>query len=452
MSPVHVLFVAPSAYLLSGLAVWLDYLLPGVRARGWRATLGLVEGPRHHLPERYLAHHPDESVCRITCRTGTSFGRRRAVRTAIADTKPTLVVSVNIPDAIVATSRMQAGRRPRVMMACHTLQPGVFSDIWQLRHALNGVACVNRLGCWLANEVGEIPEQRIHYAPCGVKVPTPSVARPPGSPFHIAYVGRLEQAQKRVFDVLRIFELVLRGGVDARLMLVGTGPEESRIREQCNHLGISHRCEQMGYCSPQQIAERVYPRASALLITSMWETGPLVAWEAMANRLPIVTSSFVGIRSEKALVDGETCLAFPVGDYQAAARRMIELLTQPELAARVCQAAFAEYQRRFTSELSVDAWHRAFESTLTQPPVPNDHVPVIRDRDRGRLARFLGPAWADTLRRGLGRVPADTGPGGEWPHTLGEATIDDEVFWSLAQRRDLEFDGNRLNKAGCPVC
>jgi len=43
------LFVAPSAYPLGGLATWLDYLVPGLRDKGWKVTIGLTAGQFHNV-------------------------------------------------------------------------------------------------------------------------------------------------------------------------------------------------------------------------------------------------------------------------------------------------------------------------------------------------------------------------------------------------------------------
>ena len=76
----HILFIAPSAYPLGGVATWLDYIVPGLRERDWNVTLGLVEG-RFHDVDAYLDVHPDDQVLRIPYGTGTQEGRvRRLVR------------------------------------------------------------------------------------------------------------------------------------------------------------------------------------------------------------------------------------------------------------------------------------------------------------------------------------------------------------------------------------
>ena len=78
----EVLFVAPSAYPLGGVAAWLDYIVPGLRQRDWNVTLGLVEG-RFHDVDTYLDVHPDDQVLRIPYGTGTSEGRIRQLVRAL---------------------------------------------------------------------------------------------------------------------------------------------------------------------------------------------------------------------------------------------------------------------------------------------------------------------------------------------------------------------------------
>src|SRR4051812_47507009 len=65
-----ILFLAPSAYPLGGVADWLDYLLPGLERNGWRCTLGLTTG-RYHDADAYLAVHPWHRVNHVSCATGS---------------------------------------------------------------------------------------------------------------------------------------------------------------------------------------------------------------------------------------------------------------------------------------------------------------------------------------------------------------------------------------------
>ena len=101
----HILIVAPSAYPLGGVATWIDYIVPGLRKRGWRVTLGLTAG-FHHNVDAYLTDHPIEGVIRIRNTTGTGEGRVRALCNAITEVKPDIVASANIVDVYRAVNRL----------------------------------------------------------------------------------------------------------------------------------------------------------------------------------------------------------------------------------------------------------------------------------------------------------------------------------------------------------
>ncbi len=427
------LFVAPSAYLLGGLAVWLDYVLPGLRDRGWDAVLGLVEGARHHRPESYLKIHPDPRSVRISCRTGTAVGRREALRRVYRDCQPDLVVSVNIPDAIIAAAEMPSSDRPKTLVACHGIQADLFADMKALGRAVDGVACTNRLACRLAAQLGEVPEDRVHYAPCGTNAASVRTM-PDKRAFTFAYVGRLEQEQKRVLDLVPVLRLMIEQGINARLLIAGNGPDERLLREQFTTFGLLDRVTFLGHLGSSEIPAAVYQHADALLVTSLWETGPIVIWEAMAHCVPIVSSAYVGSGAEAALVDRRNALLFPVGDWEAASQLLIELHNSPELSASLGRQGLETFHNRYTIEKSIDYWDNALRGVLSADQ--RGEKSFVMSSANGRLSRLLGPATAETLRRWAGRTGPDSGPGSEWPHTFSASSTLADEFFQLAASFD----------------
>lgn len=419
--------------MLGGLAVWLDYVLPGLRERGWDAVLGLVEGARHHRPNDYLKIHPDPRVVSISCRTGTAVGRRESLRRVYRDCKPDVVVSVNIPDAIVAAAQLPVTSRPKTLIACHGIQADLFADMKDLGQAVDGVACTNRLACRLAGELGGVPGERVHYAPCGTNKSSVPRTRDKRA-FTLAYVGRLEQEQKRVLDLVPILKQTVNHGINAQLLIAGNGPEERRLRQQFESTGLLDRVKFLGHVGSADIPQMVYQYADALLITSNWETGPIVIWEAMAHSVSIVSSAYVGAGAEAALVDRQNSLLFPVGGAEAAAQLLIELQSSPDLSASLCRHGLETFQNRYTLEKSVTYWDRALrtvlntdrrgEKTIETPSAP------------GRLGRILGPQTAEAVRRWAGRPGPDSGPGSEWPHAITGSSIQPEEFFQFAASLD----------------
>lgn len=187
-----------------------------------------------------------------------------------------------------------------------------------------------------------------------------------------------------------------------------------------------------GPLAPAELYERVYARADLLLITSSWETGPIVAWEAAMAGLGVVTSDFLGRGLEGALVADRSAWVYPVGDAEAAAAALAQASDPAARATR--QAALrAVVAERYTVEIATGAWSGALASTLSGAPGPmrrpgDDVAPA------GRLDRLLGVHWGESLRAALGARGEPSGPGDEWPHAYGRR--DDPEFLRLAGQLD----------------
>jgi glycosyltransferase involved in cell wall biosynthesis len=101
-------------------------------------------------------------------------------------------------------------------------------------------------------------------------------------------------------DVLRALALLRRGIAsvpipDVRLLIVGTGPEEGRLRAYARELGVADAVEFRGFI-PYEEMSRAYAEAACVVLASLptwsWEEQfGMVLAEAMAGHVPIVTST-----------------------------------------------------------------------------------------------------------------------------------------------------------------
>ncbi len=425
----RILFVAPSAYHLGGLATWLDYLLPALRTRGWRAILGLVEGARHHQPDRYLEEHPDSDVVTIRCRTGTATGRSLALKQVISRLSPDLVVSVNIPECITAAAESSS----RSVIACHGIQADLFEDMALLRDSLDGAVCTNKLACQLATDLGTLPPGKVYYGPCGTEVPDEMISLRKTLTPTLAYVGRIEQSQKRITDMVDILCELRRSQVHPQLLVAGTGPDESLLRSRIAEHELQNHVRFLGTVPAKQLRTQVFEKTDALLLTSEWETGPLVIWEAMAHGLPVVTSQYTGSIAEGALIDGQNCQIFPVGNPKAASEKIIELIRSPEKGEMLRRSARQLVQARYRIEDSVHHWETAFRSLLSAPKQSFCGSKSLTTANFGRLNKILPSGLAERLRHLLRRLGPDCGPGGEWPHSIASVKTDTQPFWNIVK-------------------
>lgn len=434
----RLLFIAPSAYTLGGLATWLDYLLPGLEVRGWDVRLGLVAGRRHHDAERYLASHPYAGTIPLVCMTGTAAGRIRALRRGLRVLCPNIVLTVNIPDGLIAAAaeRDQSGTNVRAVMTCHGIQPDLFEDMRLLQHSVDAVVCTNRLACRLAADRGGIEAERIFHASYGTELSRSSRLYGPPNVLTIAYVGRLEQPQKRVHDLIPMIADLADKKVDFRLIIAGDGPEEASLRSAVRKSGLSSRVEFLGRVSPNELPEVVYRRADVVVVPSRWETGPIVIWEAMAHEAVVVSSRYVGSGREGALVHDQNCLLFDVGDMGSAAQQLARLDADRRLLNRLACAGRRTVQAHYSHSASIDRWDAVLRDILAAAPRRDGQMPSTGCQRSGRLDAWLPTAMAEAVRRWLARPTPDSGPGGEWPHTLSGAAYDEEAFWERAAALD----------------
>lgn len=425
----NILFVTQTAYPLGGVEVWLEDLAPAL-ASAHNVVLGLVRGRRFHDPKRYLASRRVRVPwIEIDGRTGTTEGRVRAVERAIASTRADIVVPVNIADVLEAVRRHKARGRPvRMLYPLHGIGAEYLLDVKEFRGVIDLAAVTNRLAERALLDVAEVERGRLVYVTYGVPPPHRAPSFEPSVPLRLVYAGRLAQEQKRVRELVPLCRSLAARSVDFRLEIAGSGPEEAELR---NALASDPRVHFLGVLSREELYERVYPDASALVLLSEWETGPIVAWEAMRHGATVITTDYAGRKAEKRLRDGENALVVPVGDVEAMADAIARLAADPEWTARLRRSALETAEREVRIEQTLTAWCEAFETCLRIDPAVHAE-PVRLPGAHGRLERWAG-RHAETIRHGLGLGMTHADSGAEWPHSYHSgdarrAAIDSSVL------------------------
>ena len=140
---------------------------------------------------------------------------------------------------------------------------------------------------------------------------------------------------KRVQDVLETF-IRIRKAIPAKLLLVGDGPERSRIEKMAMDQGVGDDIICIG-----KIKNPVEPLliSDLFLLPSETESFGLAALEALAAGVPVVASDSGGIPE---VVDhGKSGFLAPVGDVQQMAKYALRLLKNPEQMAKAKKMAKA---------------------------------------------------------------------------------------------------------------
>lgn len=310
-------------------------------------------------------------------------------------------------------------------MTVHALESCYFQDIARWSRVIDGVVVTNRLSAAMVARYSRLPSHRVHYAPYGVPVPAFRPAESTGPVARLLFAGRFDETQKRVSDLAGILAALERRGVAFTLELAGTGPAEAALRQALSIFG--DRIRFRGCLDYEAMQASFFQAGATLLVSSQWETGPLVAFEAMARGVTVVTSRFDGIGLEGSLLDGCNCLTFDVGDVEGAAHA-IQRATDGNLRVELTRTAHEMVVQRYSQAASVRAWEEALERLLEAPPHPPTGGFAVSPS--GRLDLLLGTARAESVRRLLAVAYHHTAPGDEWPHSYGH----DDPGFMLAMR------------------
>jgi len=147
--------------------------------------------------------------------------------------------------------------------------------------------------------------------------------------FSIGTVTRLHESKGNSYlvDAARI---VLDARPDARFLLFGEGPLLDSLKAQAATLGLGDRFIFGGF---QKDVARVLSAFDASVFPSLWEGTPLTLFEALAAGRPIVATDADGLMD--VLTDGHDALIVPKRDAAALAKRILELMGDPALRARI---------------------------------------------------------------------------------------------------------------------
>jgi N-acetyl-alpha-D-glucosaminyl L-malate synthase BshA len=165
---------------------------------------------------------------------------------------------------------------------------------------------------------------------------------------------------KRVADCVRILERVRRE-VDAHLVLVGDGPERGPVERIVQDLNL---VPYVTFLGKQNHVERIIPRADVLLLPSELESFGLAALEAMACGVPPVATGVGGVA--ELITHGEDGYLETVGDVEAQAARVSELLSNGPLHQRMRDAARLTALTRFCSGMVIPQYIRYYEEVCSR--------------------------------------------------------------------------------------
>ena len=189
----------------------------------------------------------------------------------------------------------------------------------------------------------DVPCQRSQIAPNGEKIVT-----------HISNMRTV----KRIPDIIDIFYRI-QNEEEAILLMIGDGPEREKAEQQAKDLGIYSKVKFLGKTTE---IKKLLCMSDLFLLTSATESFGLVALEAMAAKVPVISSNAGGIREVN--VHGVTGFLATIGDVETMANYSLKLLQNPELHQEFRNNAY-ERAKEFSMDIIVPKYEEVYNRALS---------------------------------------------------------------------------------------
>jgi glycosyltransferase involved in cell wall biosynthesis len=340
--------------------------------------------------------------------------------------KPDIILVVNIADVYQAVNnlRQKGTCDVRVVTTLHGIHPGLIDDIDHYHKSIDAVLVTNKLTQKLVLEKTRIEPSNVLYAPYGVTILDHAQgSKKNEKSFTVSYVGRIEEDQKRISDLFIIFEELLKKHPDTTILIAGDGADKDMatlnqwLKKQANS-----KIHYLGVLSPEQLRSNVYHVSNVVLLTSHWETGPIVAWEAFQYDITLVSSKYIGCIEEASLVHGENCLMFDIGDNQQAVELLIQTRSK-QLRQQLSQNSRSLLAAKYSIDISIAAWGAELQKVASRP-AKRYCEQQKKQTDTSRILSALRPVLGEKsdriyeyLHLFFRRAFKHHSAGGEWPHS-----------------------------------
>ncbi|MEO8043143.1 MAG: N-acetyl-alpha-D-glucosaminyl L-malate synthase BshA [Acidobacteriota bacterium] len=185
------------------------------------------------------------------------------------------------------------------------------------------------------------------------------------------------RAVKRPTDCVEILAKVRQKGVNARLVMVGDGPERSAVAYRGETLNVSDNVTFVG--KQENIADYLGV-ADVFLLPSELESFGLAALEAQACEVPVIATRIGGI--PEVVSEGETGYLSDVGDVEKMSQDALRLLGDEDL-----RRAFGEKGRelglqRYGSDKIIPQYISFYEKVLknSQPLIERSQQSAVGNK------------------------------------------------------------------------
>ncbi len=146
---------------------------------------------------------------------------------------------------------------------------------------------------------------------------------------YFLYYGRLS-GEKGVGTLLKAFKCLIKNRPEAKLKIIGKGPEFGNLKLEIGNLGLADSVKLLGAKYGEELRQIVAGSLAVIVPSEWYEVSGIVIMEANALGKPVVGANIGGIGEN--IADNETGMLFTPGQAGELANKMKILMNNPALA------------------------------------------------------------------------------------------------------------------------
>lgn len=222
---------------------------------------------------------------------------------------------------------------------------------------LKGAIAISQPVRQSAVNIGRIPREKVHIVTNGVATGlNPPERNKAGLIPVVGTVGRLEKDRGIKYFIHAARELISRN-MQAHFLIMGTGPEEAKLRKLVRRLGIT---EQVTINAASPKTKSLIDPIDIYVSPALSEGFGIFVLHAMASAVPVVASAAGGVFS--LIADNETGLIVPKRDASIFADKIQTYLDDRPFAEEIGLNGFNYVQSHFPFKNTLDGILNLYET------------------------------------------------------------------------------------------
>jgi glycogen(starch) synthase len=188
-------------------------------------------------------------------------------------------------------------------------------------------------------------------------IPATRLGLPSKGPLCFGYIGRMVM-EKGLPVLISAAKRLHDEGREFRVIMIGDGPERSRLENMCDSAGLRARVTFTGWLTAERLEEAARDIGVAIIPSVCEETAGLAAIEQMMRGCAVLASDIGGLPE---IVDGAG-MRFAPGDARQLAGCMRHLIQHPALARQLGEQARHRAEARFREDRMIHEHRAVYQS------------------------------------------------------------------------------------------